>query len=129
MTSLLAQRRLREHADPRAVQEALARPPAHVGCARPRRPARCEGTSASERSHCEEGLHLASAIDDLATSLQRNRPLTVEDKEEQLYEKLVKRTRSLASRPARTVFGVTTPDERVYYLERVGGIAAARSPA
>ncbi len=131
--SLLAQQRLRSHADPLAVQEALA---AHQrtwdALARIARP------DAKGRQHLsqplEEGLALASAIDDLATSLQRNRPITVEGKEEQLYEKLVKRTRSLA-KDARTVFGVKTPNERVYYLERVGGsrrreaqVAASAAP-
>ena len=53
----------------------------------------------------EEGLRLASAVDDLATACKRNRPLTLDDKEEQLYEKLVKRTRSLAA-DLRIVFGV-----------------------
>jgi Rad3-related DNA helicase len=117
--SLLAQQRLRAHADPLAVQETLA---AHQrawdALARVARP------DAKGRQHLseplEEGLALASAIDDLATSLQRNRPITVEGKEEQLYEKLVKRTRSLA-KDARVVFGVKSPDERVYYLEKVGG--------
>ncbi|HEY7340361.1 MAG TPA: ATP-dependent DNA helicase [Ktedonobacterales bacterium] len=117
--SLLAQQRLRANADPLVVQEALA---AHQrawdALARVARP------DAKGRQHLseplEEGLALASAIDDLATSLQRNRPITVEGKEEQLYEKLVKRTRSLA-KDARIVFGVKSPDERVYYLEKVGG--------
>ncbi|HEX5441702.1 MAG TPA: ATP-dependent DNA helicase, partial [Ktedonobacterales bacterium] len=117
--SLLSQQRLRAHADPLVVQEALA---AHQrawdALARVARP------DAKGRQHLseplEEGLALASAIDDLATSLQRNRPITVEGKEEQLYEKLVKRTRSLA-KDARIVFGVKSPDERVYYLEKVGG--------
>lgn len=117
--SLLMQQRLRAHADPLAVQEAIA---AHQrawdALTRVSRP------DARGRQHLnqplEEGLSLASAIDDLATSLQRNRPITVEGKEEQLYEKLVKRTRNLA-KDARTVFGVKTPDERVYYLEKVGG--------
>ncbi|HEU5348248.1 MAG TPA: helicase C-terminal domain-containing protein [Ktedonobacterales bacterium] len=117
--SLLAQQRLRAHADPLITQQALAaQQQAWDALTRVARP------DARGRQHLsqplEEGLTLASAIDDLATSLQRNRPITVEGKEEQLYEKLVKRTRSLA-KDARTVFGVETPDERVYYLERVGG--------
>ncbi len=130
--SLLAQQRLRANADPLVVQEALA---AHQrawdALARVARP------DAKGRQHLseplEEGLALASAIDDLATSLQRNRPITVEGKEEQLYEKLVKRTRSLA-KDARIVFGVKAPDERVYYLEKVSGrrreaqLAASAAP-
>ena len=117
--SLLAQQRLRANADPLVVQEALAvHQRAWDALARVARP------DAKGRQHLneplEEGLALASAIDDLATSLQRNRPITVEGKEEQLYEKLVKRTRSLA-KDARIVFGVKSPDERVYYLEKVGG--------
>ncbi|HET9980558.1 MAG TPA: helicase C-terminal domain-containing protein, partial [Ktedonobacterales bacterium] len=117
--SLLAQQRLRAHADPLVVQQTLAAyQQAWDALARVSRP------DAKGRQHLtqplEEGLALASAISDLATSLQRNRPITVEGKEEQLYEKLVKRTRSLA-KDARIVFEVKEPDERVYYLEKVGG--------
>jgi Rad3-related DNA helicase len=117
--SLLAQQRLRAHADPLVLQQALAAyQQAWDALTRVSRP------DAKGRQHLtqplEEGLTLASAIGDLATSLQRNRPITVEGKEEQLYEKLVKRTRSLA-KDARIVFEVKEPDERVYYLEKVGG--------
>jgi Rad3-related DNA helicase len=117
--SLLTQQRLRAHADPLVVQQALAAyQQAWDALARVSRP------DAKGRQHLteplEEGLALASAIGDLATSLQHNRPITVEGKEEQLYEKLVKRTRNLA-KDARIVFEVKEPDERVYYLEKVGG--------
>ena len=117
--SLLAQQRLRSHADPLVVQQALAAyQQAWDALARVSRP------DAKGRQHLtqplEEGLALDTAIGDLATSLQRNRPITVEGKEEQLYEKLVKRTRALA-KDTRIVFEVKEPDERVYYLEKVGG--------
>ena len=113
--SLLAQRRLRDHADAQAVQEAAAANdmvwPALL---------REVGPNLRGRQHLrqplEEGLRLATAVDDVATSLQRERPLNMEAKEEQLYDKLVKRTRSLAS-DLRIVFGVTEPEQRVYYVE------------
>lgn len=119
VTSLLAQRRLREHTDPRVFQEAQgAFSQAWDALERVARP------DAKGRQHLtqplEDGLHLASVIDSVATSLQRERPLSLDDKEEQLYEKLVKRTRSLAS-DLRAVFGVADPANRVYYLERTGG--------
>jgi Rad3-related DNA helicase len=68
----------------------------------------------------EEGLRLASTIDALANSLQVNRPANQDDKEEQLYERLVKRTRSLAA-DLRVVFGMKSAQERVYYVEQIGG--------
>ncbi|MGH2503156.1 MAG: ATP-dependent DNA helicase, partial [Ktedonobacterales bacterium] len=66
----------------------------------------------------EQGKRLASAIDDLAASFQRQRPLNMTEKDEQLFERLVKRTRALAT-DVRTVFAVDKPDERVYYAEMV----------
>ena len=45
-------------------------------------------------SPLEEGLHLASLLDDLADSLRKERPTNLEDKEEQLYDKLVSHTKS-----------------------------------
>lgn len=68
----------------------------------------------------EEGLRLASAIDEVANGLMLGRPDNQDDKEEQLYEKVVKRARTLAS-DLRIVFGVKQPKERVYYVEQVGG--------
>jgi Rad3-related DNA helicase len=46
------------------------------------------------------------------------RPLNMNEKDEQLFEKLVKRARALAS-DIRTVFAVDKPDERIYYVEMV----------
>ncbi|MEO7002225.1 MAG: ATP-dependent DNA helicase [Ktedonobacterales bacterium] len=113
--SLLNQRRLRDHADAQAVQEASAANVVLWDAL-----LRVVGADMRGRQHLrqplEEGLRLAGAIDDLATSLQRERPITMEEKEEQLYDKLVKRTRSLAS-DLRIVFGVTEPEARVYYVE------------
>lgn len=123
--SLLALRRMREHADNQLIQDAAA--------------ASLETWEALDRAvvlgprgravlaqPLETGLRLASLVDDLATSLQRNRPELIDDKEQQLYDKLVKRTRGLASE-ARTVFGVADPATHVYYVERTSrGESAAR---
>ena len=123
--SLLALRRLREHADAQLVQDAAA--------------ANLEAWEELERlvvlgprgrtvlgQPLESGLRLASQVDDVATSLQRNRPEQVDDKEQQLYEKLVKRARSLAAE-LRIAFGVADPAGHVYYVERTsGGEGAAR---
>jgi Rad3-related DNA helicase len=125
--SLLAQRRLREHAQPSAVQEAAdANTRAWDALQRVIR------LDAKGRQHLrqplEEGLRLATAIDALATSLQLERPENQDDKEQQLYEKLVKRTRSLAA-DLRIAFGVKDPEERVYYVEQVGGGRRATQPS
>jgi Rad3-related DNA helicase len=116
--SLLALRRLREHADANAVQEATAANiQAWDALARVVDPG-ARGRQVL-RQPLEEGLHLASAVDDVATSLQRNRPDGLDDKDVQLYDKLVKRARTLAA-DLRTAFGVADPIGHVYYVERGG---------
>jgi ATP-dependent DNA helicase DinG len=62
-------------------------------------------------------LRLAGALTDLAESLQAKRPLTLDEKEDLLYDKLVKRTRVLAA-DTRVVFGQEAKEERVYYAEQ-----------
>ncbi|HZU00389.1 MAG TPA: helicase C-terminal domain-containing protein [Ktedonobacteraceae bacterium] len=66
----------------------------------------------------EEGLHLATAIANLADSLRKQRPVNLEDKEDQLYDKLLKRTENLAD-DIRTVFSVADTQKFVYYVERI----------
>ena len=117
--SLLAQRRLREHVGGQKLQDATeADVRTWSALARAIRP------DAKGRQHLthplEEGLRLATAIDDVASELTFNRPETLDDKEQQLYEKLVKRTRNLAS-DLRVVFGLKQPEERVYYVEQTFG--------
>ncbi len=86
VASLLAQHRLREHVGPRAFQEAQE--------------ADARAWNALERtiridakgrqmvvSPVEEGLRLASALEELANDLQRNRPDNLDSKEDQLYDK------------------------------------------
>ena len=68
----------------------------------------------------EEGLHLASLLDDLASSLDKQRPTNLEEKETQLYDKLLSRTQNLASN-IRVVFSVADPNKFVYYAERIEG--------
>jgi Rad3-related DNA helicase len=74
----------------------------------------------------EDGLRLASAIDDVATSLRANQPDDLDDKESTLYDKVVKRARTLAA-DLRTAFAVADPVGQVYYVERVGGDMEVRS--
>jgi Rad3-related DNA helicase/serine/threonine protein kinase len=64
----------------------------------------------------EEGLHLATTISDLADSLRRQRPPNLEEKDSQLYDKLLKRTQNLADN-IRTVFSVENTQKFVYYVE------------
>ncbi|MBV8695444.1 MAG: ATP-dependent DNA helicase [Ktedonobacteraceae bacterium] len=71
----------------------------------------------------EEGLRLATVVADLADSLRKQRPKDMPEKENQLYDKLLKRTQNLAEH-IRTVFSVDSPDKFVYYIERVEGQGA-----
>ncbi len=66
----------------------------------------------------EEGLILATNISELADSLRQLRPEKLPEKEEQLYDKLLKRTSSLAEN-IRVVFSVNQLSKFVYYVERV----------
>ena len=117
VNSLLSLRKLREIAEERVQREVSAANAAawealrHVIGDTPR------GRQRLDRP-LEEGARLASKVGDLADSLQRQRPLNMTDKDEQLFERLVKRTRALAS-DIRTVFAVDKPDERVYYVEMI----------
>jgi Rad3-related DNA helicase len=113
--SLMRQKRLRDNADAgkqQAVLEANSLAWDALARALPWGPA----NRVHLREPLQEGLRLAGALDDLALSLSRNKPLALDEKEEQLYEKLVKRARALAA-DARIAFGVAAPDERVYYVE------------
>jgi len=113
--SLLALRRLRDHADPQALADAGV-----ANIALWEALARVVGPDMRNRQHLrqplEEGLRLGVTIDAVATTLQHRRPLVMDDREEKLYDKLVARARSLAS-DLKLVFGVAKPDERVYYVE------------
>jgi Rad3-related DNA helicase len=117
--SLLALRRVREHAAAQAVQDAqAANIDAWEALARVADPG-ARGRQVL-REPLQEGLRLASLVDDVATSLQRNRPELMEEKEEQLYERVVKRARALAA-DLRVAFGVEDLAGHVYYVERTGG--------
>ena len=119
VTSLLNQRRLREVVDDRIQQEVtFANGAAWEALLRVVGP--LSRGRAPLREPLQEGLRLAQKVDDLALSLQRNRPLNMTDKDEQLFERLVKRARLLAT-DVRHVFAVDKPDERVYYVEMTRG--------
>ncbi|HZU67998.1 MAG TPA: helicase C-terminal domain-containing protein [Ktedonobacteraceae bacterium] len=66
----------------------------------------------------EEGLALAKVLDRLANSLRQMRPKSMTEKEDQMYDMLIARTKNLAA-SMRTVFSVDQPDKFVYYVERV----------
>ena len=68
----------------------------------------------------EEGLKLATTVSDLAVSMEAQRPKDLSDKDDQLYDKLVKRAQNLAE-DMRTVFSAADPTKFVYYIERVEG--------
>ncbi|HEU0026587.1 MAG TPA: helicase C-terminal domain-containing protein [Ktedonobacterales bacterium] len=117
VNSLLALRRLREIAEERVQREVAAANGVAWEALRAAIGGMQRGRQRLDRP-LEEGKRLASWMDELATSLQRQRPLNMTDKDEQLFEKLVKRTRALAS-DIRVVFAVDKPEERVYYVEMV----------
>ena len=66
----------------------------------------------------EEGLLLSTTISKLADELFAQRPKDMPEKETQLYDKLLARTKNLAEH-IRTVFSVAQPGQFVYYVERV----------
>lgn len=115
--SLLQQRRLRDHVAPILYQEAVQR-----NSAAWERLAMVADPGFKNRalltSPFQEGLHLADGIDSLAEDMKYRRPEGMDEKEEQLYDKLIKRARNLAS-DLRVAFGVTDLKSRVYYVERV----------
>jgi Rad3-related DNA helicase/serine/threonine protein kinase len=76
----------------------------------------------------EEGLILASKIENLTDSLRRQYPKNLPEKEEQLYDKLIKRAQNLAE-DLRVVFSVDHPEKLVYYIERVDGPGARMGSA
>jgi Rad3-related DNA helicase len=114
--SLLAQQRLQQNSDPAVQQRVMAASAeAWDALARAGRPDALGRQRLS--APIEEGLHLAGALTDLAESLQAKRPLTLDEKEDLLYDKLVKRTRVLSG-DTRVVFGQEAKEERVYYAEQ-----------
>ena len=68
----------------------------------------------------QEGLGLASMVDKLADALRTGRPKDLDEKDEQLYDKLFTRAQNLAS-DIRIVFAVNQVEKYVYYVERVQG--------
>lgn len=119
VSSLLSLRKLREVADERAQHDVtVANTAAWEALQRAIGPV-LRGRQ-NLRAPLQEGLRLADRVEELALSLQRNRPLNMSDKDEQLFEKIVKRARSLVS-DLRTVFSVDDAENLVYYVEYIGG--------
>lgn len=119
VNSLLSLRKLRETADDRAQHEVtVANATAWEALQRVVGP--MPRGRQNLRAPLQEGLRLAERVEELALNLQRNRPLNMSDKDEQLFEKLVKRARSLAS-DLHKVFSVGDPDNLVYYVEYTRG--------
>ncbi|HEX8035429.1 MAG TPA: helicase C-terminal domain-containing protein [Ktedonobacterales bacterium] len=117
--SLLSLNRVREHVSPQVQQEATEADVRAWSALQNVIQPNSKGRQLLVQP-LEEGLRLASAIEEVANGLMLGRPDNQDDKEEQLYEKVVKRARTLAS-DLRIVFGVKQPKERVYYVEQVGG--------
>ncbi|MBA3824739.1 MAG: ATP-dependent DNA helicase [Ktedonobacterales bacterium] len=115
--TLLGQRRLREHCDPAQLEAAIA---ANVFCWSRLEEVTRFGTRnrAPLDGPLEEGLRLASALEDVKRQLQSRKPEVMDKGEETLYDKLVTRTSNLVA-DIRLVLGVKDPENRVYYVERV----------
>ena len=115
--ALLAQKRLQTNSSPELQQEVKAKLilawDRLASIADPGAKGR-----ANLRGPLEEGLTLASAIDKLANSLEKEQPHFIVEKENILYNRLINRTRDLASN-IRAVFSVDKPEKYVYYVERV----------
>jgi len=82
------------------------------------------GTTLVVTGTSEEGLVLASQLDELAQSLAQHAPGFLTEREEILYKKLVQRVEHLAVR-VRQVFVRDQAETLVYYLERTGASSIA----
>jgi len=115
--ALLAQKRLQTNSSPELQQEVKAKLilawDRLASVADPGAKGR-----ANLRGPLEEGLTLASAIDKLANSLEKEQPHFMIEKENILYTRLIARTRTLASN-MRAVFSVDKLEKYVYYVERL----------
>ena len=115
--TLLAQRMLKDHSQLRLQDEvlkaALLMWTRLEGVANPGYKGRT-----NLEAPLEEGLRLATVVSDLADSLRKQRPKNLEEKENQLYDKLLKRTQNLGEN-IRTVFSVAQPSKFVYFVDQV----------
>jgi Rad3-related DNA helicase len=114
--SLLSLRLLREHCDPQKIEMAIGAN-AFVW-------ARLEEMiSFGSRNRVpfagplQEGLRLSSAIKEIGTSLRQRRPENMSEREEQLFDKLLRRVSNLTGNLA-LVFGESDTEKFVYYVER-----------
>ena len=119
VASLLAQKRLRSHVNPDVLSNAAERTVRAWDALRLAVRLDARGRQQLTRP-LEEGLSLATAIEALAGSLRIERPDNQDDKESKLYDKLINRASGLAA-DLRLVFGEQRTDERVYYVEQLGG--------
>jgi len=124
--ALLALKRLVNHSSPELQQEAKGQLILAWDRLREVADPGAKGR-ANLRAPLEEGLKLASTIEKLAASLEKQRPAFMVLKEEILYDKLIDRTRSLAKN-IRIVFSVEQAEKFVYYVERVDARRGNTSP-
>lgn len=117
--TLLAQRMLRDHSQ-LSLQDDVMRAAQNTWMRIQQIADPVNKSRTNLESPLEEGLHLASLLDDLTDSLRKQRPTNLEEKETQLYDKLITRTQNLAT-DIRTVFSVSDPSKFVYYAERIEG--------
>ena len=117
VTTLLAQRMLRDHSSVSLQDE--TRQTADIAWERLSQVANPGYKGRANLVEAlEEGLGLAKVLDRLVNSLRQMRPMSLTEKEDQMYEMLITRTKNLAGN-MRRVFSVDQPDKFVYYVERV----------
>ena len=123
---LLGQRRLREHCDPAYLEGAIA---ANVFCWSRLDEITRFGTRnrAPLDGPLEEGLRLASALEDVKRQLQSRKPEVMDKSEETLYDKLVTRTSNLVA-DLRLVLGMKDRENRVIMWSARPADAGANRP-
>lgn len=117
IATLLAQHMLREHTSPALQEEAKAT----MNIAWERLYVVADPGSkgrANLKEPLQEGLGLATVLTKLADALRTGRPKDMNERDEQLYDKLISRAQNLAEN-VRTVFSVEQLGRYVYYVERV----------
>ena len=119
--SLLALKQLRSHTPP-ALHHAVETQTSRLWQALEQRfPDAGYVSRVTLTSTVEEGLQLATLVEELAEALRTGKPGMSTEQEEVLYAKLVQRTKNLAAN-LRLVFAVESREsfaQNVYYLERV----------
>ncbi len=116
ITSLLALKTIQSRV-PENLQQDILTQMATLWNALDEQLARCARKTLTLRAPNEDGVRLASLIEDLTVALKGQPALFQTEQEEVLYQKVVMRTQHLAER-IHHVFAYEAPSKYVYYLEQ-----------